>query len=117
MVNFYEGGNGTTNSVSKDHTIKYTDELNVVEFESITLRNLLDKHDIGNEKWWLHLDVEGLDDELLLTFDYSNINLPSCLIFEHEGLSEERSKNIEIWLNERGYKCNKSARNTICLLD
>lgn len=116
-VEFFEGGNGTTNSVNKEHTIKYDSNPTSVKYDSITLRDLIDKHNIGNDKWWLHLDVEDLDDKLLLSFDHSNIKLPSCLIFEHEGLNDERSRDIQNWLNERGYFCNKSARNTICLLN
>lgn len=116
-VEFFEGGNGTTNSVNKEHTIKYDNNPTSVKYDSITLRDLIDKHNIGNDKWWLHLDVEDLDDKLLLSFDHSNIKLPSCLIFEHEGLNDERSRDIQNWLNERGYFCNKSARNTICLLN
>jgi hypothetical protein len=116
-VDFYEGGDGTTNSVNKEHSSKYDSNLISVRYNSVTLRNLIDKYNIGNEKWWLHLDVEDLDDKLLLTFDHSNIQLPSCLIFEHEGLDNHRSNDIQQWLNERGYICNKSARNTICLLN
>lgn len=116
-VEFFEGGNGKTNSVNKEHTIKYDENLVSVKYNSITLRNLVDKYNIGNEKWWLHLDVENLDDKLLLTFDHSNIKLPSCLIFEHEDLGHERTNDIQNWLNLRGYICNKSARNTICLLN
>jgi hypothetical protein len=116
-VEFFEVGNGKTNSVNKEHTIKYDENLTSVKYNSITLRNLVDKYNIGNENWWLHLDVENLDDKLLLTFDYSNIQLPCCLIFEHEGLSNERTNDIQNWLNEKGYICSKSARNTICLLN
>ncbi len=65
----------------------------------------------------IKVSTEDLDDKLLLSFNHSNIQLPSCLIFEHEGLNDERSRDIQNWLNERGYFCNKSARNTICLLN
>lgn len=116
-VYFYEGGDGTTNSVNKEHTIKYDTNLTSVKYNSITLRNLIDKYNIGNEKWWLHLDVEDLDDKLLLSFNHSNIQLPSCLVFEHEGLDDSRMNDINNWLDSRGYYCQKSARNTICLLD
>lgn len=116
-VDFYEGGDGTTNSISREHTLKYDSNLRLVRYNSITLRDLLNKHNIGNEKWWLHLDVEELDDKLLLSFDYSNIQLPSCLIFEHEDINEERTNDIHNWLNDRNYYYQKSARNTICLLN
>jgi hypothetical protein len=116
-VDFYEGGDGTTNSINKEHTIKYDSNVRLVRYNSITLRDILNKHNIGNDKWWLHLDVEELDDKLLLSFDYSNIQLPSCLIFEHEDLNEERTNDIHNWLNDKNYYYQKSARNTICLLN
>jgi hypothetical protein len=117
-VEFFEGGNGKTNSVNPEHIYRSEGQIiTSTKYQSVTIRDLLNKYNIGNEKWWLHLDVEDLDDKLLLSFDHSNIQLPSCLIFEHEGLSEERSNDIHNWLNEKEYFCKKSARNTICLLN
>ena len=117
-VEFFEGGNGKTNSVNPEHIYRDNGQIiTSVKYQSVTIRDLLNKYNIGNEKWWLHLDVEDLDDKLLLSFDHSNIQLPSCLIFEHEGLSEERNNDIHNWLNDRNYYYQKSARNTICLLN
>mgnify|MGYP000152143503 CR=1 FL=1 len=114
-VEFFEGGAGYTNTVV-ERVIRHweTEEVHSSKRTSTSFNSLIEGY---GKVDWLHLDVEDLDDKLLLSFDHSNIQLPSCLIFEHEGLNDERSRDIQNWLNERGYFCNKSARNTICLLN
>jgi hypothetical protein len=118
-VRFYEAGLGHTNSVNPDHVSKYLPDLPINEkvFQSLTLRQMLDKHGIGNGKWWMHLDVEDLDDKLIVSFDYNGINLPECIIFENENLPEERFNLVSNWLQSHSYECTSSGRNTICFLN
>jgi hypothetical protein len=115
-VEFFEAGEGHTNSVNPDHVKKYLPHqlLHSFKTSSCTLREILDGYSIGNGIWWMHLDVEDLDDKLLLSFDHSNINLPDCLIFEHENLSRERYDTVLEWCRERNYSTHASGRNTIC---
>lgn len=118
-VKFYEAGLGHTNSVNPEHVSKYLPNLPKSEkvFQSLTLRQMLDKHGIGNDKWWMHLDVEDLDDKLIVSFDYSGINLPECIIYENENLPEERMNLVTDWLQRHSYECTNSGRNTICFLN
>lgn len=117
-VRFYEAGLGHTNSVNPEHVSKYLPNsvINEKVFQSFTLRQMIDKHRIGNGKWWMHLDVEDLDDKLIVSFDYTGINLPECIIFENENLPEERLTLVSNWLQSHSYECTSSGRNTICFL-
>lgn len=111
-VIFYEGGEGQTNSVDKEHVLKYTTDVREVSMSSTTVGHLYKKHTI-DEKWWLHVDAEGLDDKIIMSLD--DDNLPSCIIFEHEQFDEDRMAEINRWIKERSYSINKSYRNTICI--
>lgn len=118
-VDFFEAGPGHTNSVNPEHLKRYLPGLEATSFkaQSITLRQLLDKHNIGKHTWWLHLDVEDLDDKLLLSFDHKGISLPSCLIFEHENLTQERDEAVLKWCANCDYEVKRAGRNTICFLN
>lgn len=111
-VLFYEGGEGHANSVNKEHVLKYTSEIKEVRMSSTTLTELARRHGISG-KWWLHIDAEDLDDKLIISLEDSF--LPSCIIFEHEQLGEDRISAMNEWLYERGYETNSSHRNTICI--
>lgn len=117
-VRFYEAGLGHTNSVNPEHVSKYLPDLPISEkvFQSLTLRQMLDKHNIGNGTWWLHLDVEDLDDKLITSLDYNGINLPECIVFENENLPQDRFNSVFTWLENHLYECTSSGRNTICFL-
>jgi len=110
-VVFYEGGEGHTNSINKEHVLSYTSDIKEVEMKSTTVNNLIEKYEIDG-KWWLHLDVEDLDDKLVLSLDDGN--LPTCIIFEHEQLNENRLHELNEWLAKRSYVTKSSYRNTIC---
>jgi hypothetical protein len=111
-VIFYEGAEGQTNSVNKEHVLKYTKDVTEVNMRSVTVNHLIEKHGIGGG-WWLHVDAEGLDDKIIMSLD--DDNLPSCIIFEHEQFDEDRLREIQRWTDERSYTTNKSFRNTICI--
>jgi hypothetical protein len=67
-----------------------------------------------SENWTPDGAIKISTDNLSLAFSKEELPL---IFFEHEGLDNHRSNDIQQWLNERGYICNKSARNTICLLN
>jgi hypothetical protein len=116
-VEFFEAGAGHTNSVNPDHIKKYLPgmEISSQEINSLTMRQLTDCFGLGNgDPWWLHMDVEDLDDKLLMSFDHSGIKLPDCLIFEHENLTTEREEALLEWCRSKRYDFYKSGRNTIC---
>ena len=111
-VIFYEGGEGHVNSVNKEHILNYTNDVRETKMTSVTIEDIVKRHDIDG-KWWLHIDAEDLDDKLILSL--IDENLPDCIIFEHEQLDEERTTAIERWLKDRSYSIKKSYRNTICI--
>lgn len=113
-VTFYEGvsDRGHTNSINKEHLLKYSDNIKETKMPSVTIGHLVQKHGISGN-WWLHIDAEDFDDRLI--FSISDDCLPSCIIFEHESMSAERKENVDRWLYKRLYKQKSSYRNTICI--
>ena len=71
-------------------------EIKSFEVDCITLEELLEKHSIY-EIDWLYLDVEGIDAEILLTFDWSKYKIKR-VEFEHLHLGYYKSaiKNMMI---------------------
>lgn len=113
-IKFYEGGKGYTNSVSLDH-IKWTgvEEIKEVEKDSESLISLLERNP-GCK--WIHLDVEGIDDSLILSLEKRKDLLPELIIYEHENLSQERENSLVYFLESNGYSIYKSkSRNSIAL--
>lgn len=113
-VVFYEGDNGFTNSISKNVISQYVDE-NVITStlrESKSINDLiLESSERGKVKW-LHIDVEGLDGELI--FAIKPELLPDLLIFESLHMENSYYDNLRSYLGEQGYKIKKSGWNTIC---
>jgi GT2 family glycosyltransferase len=113
-VIFYEGGTGHTNSVSKSHIeITVKDSIREVSKKSESLISLLDRNK-GYK--WLHIDVEGIDDDLILSLNSREDLLPEILIYEHESLSKERESNLVSFLQQNSYTIYKGeSRNTIAI--
>jgi GT2 family glycosyltransferase len=110
---FYEGGTGHTNSVKKSH-IEMTVEKNIREVwkSSESLISLLEKN-LGYK--WLHIDVEGIDDELILSLEGREDLLPEVIVYEHESLPLERENILVDFLEKNNFKIFKGkSRNTIC---
>jgi len=113
-VKFYEGGKGYTNSIFIDHIIN-TGIYDVVETEkeSESIISLLSRNPNCR---WLHIDVEGLDDLLILSLKGRVDLLPDLIIYEHENLSQEREEKLVSFLTENGFSIYKSkSRNSIAL--
>jgi hypothetical protein len=81
--NSSNGGNlGFTNSVYR-HMVEMIDDKNIIEneMESISLNDLI--LETGYDKnFWLFIDAEGLDGELIESLDFSLIPKPKIIIWE-----------------------------------
>jgi hypothetical protein len=101
-VTFWEGDVSVCNSVIKEHSVGYSGD-SVVEkkYDSITISDLTEKYNISG-KWWLHVDVEGYDDELIYSLDDNN--LPDIIVFEHVNFLEEKRSKLLKWLSDRNYR-------------
>lgn len=102
-VEFFEGGEGYTNTIVEDVIRNWEkEEIKSTKRNSISITDLiLDK--CGGNIDWLHLDVEGLDSQLIMGIDTTRVNLPKFIIFEDYNLSEEKKKEIYNWFYNKGY--------------
>ena len=102
-VEFFEGGEGYTNSVVEDVIRSWeTEEINSTKRNSISITDLILKHCDGYIDW-LHLDVEGLDNELIMGIDETKVNLPNFVIFEDYNLPTEKKNEIYDFFHKKNY--------------
>lgn len=114
---FYEGPDGYTNSVKKSHLSIFTDDIKSVKMKSISLNDLIIKCGLKDDLKWLHLDVEGIDDELIMSLDDSRVKLPEIIIYETLNLDDNRKKKVVEWLESKQYSCVEAGWNTIAVLN
>jgi FkbM family methyltransferase len=102
-VEFFEGGEGYTNTIV-EKVIRHweTEEIHSTTKSSISITDLIISECDGKIDW-LHLDVEGLDAKLIMSIDENIIKLPDFIIFEDYNLSDSEKKEIYEWLGERNY--------------
>ena len=110
---FFEGPDGFTNSVIQEHTLQYTSEITKTIKKSRSLNDLICEVGLDKELKWLHLDVEGIDADLIMSLDESRVNLPEFIIYESLNLSAEKKEDVCKWLSGRGYSYKESGWNTI----
>lgn len=108
-VTWYYGGEGYTDTVVKELITDWLEENQIYQEtkSSISLQSLMDKEEYD----WLHLDVEGIDDDLIMCLSY----FPNIVIFESMNLSEERMNKLNKWFVEKKYKTTTTNGNTIAL--
>lgn len=83
-------------------------EIKSFKVPCLTLENLLDKYQIKYLDWLL-LDIEGIDAEVLLSFNWEKYNIKK-IEFEHLHLGNY-AYNIRCMLEGMGYKQVKSLNN------
>ena len=113
-VVFYEGGAGFTNSLSKEIIEKHIPSSIITETikPSKSINDLIiDSSEQGPVKW-LHIDVEGMDGELI--YAINDELLPELLLFESLHMDNEYYDNLCNYLTNKGYSITKSGWNTIC---
>jgi len=102
-VEFFEGGEGYTNTVVEKVIRNWeTEEVKSTTRSSISITDLILKECNGKIDW-LHLDVEGLDAKLIMSIDETKVKLPNFIIFEDYNLTKEEKSEIYDWLSVRGY--------------
>jgi FkbM family methyltransferase len=103
-VEFFEGGAGYTNTVV-ENVIRHweTEEINSTKRDSISITDLI-LNECGGQIDWLHLDVEGLDAQLIMSIDENKITLPNFIIFEDYNLPQDKKDEIYDWFHQRGYQ-------------
>jgi hypothetical protein len=114
-VVFYEGGNGFTNSLSKNIIEKHINvkQITTTLKPSKSINDLIIESSEQGKVKWLHIDVEGMDGELIYTIN--DDLLPELLLFESLHMENEYYDNLCNHLTNKGYSITKSGWNTICI--
>jgi hypothetical protein len=114
-VVFYEGGNGFTNSLSKNIIEKHINvkQITTTLKPSKSINNLIIETSERGKVKWLHIDVEGMDGELI--YAINDDLLPELLLFESLHMENEYYDNLCNHLTNKGYSITKSGWNTICI--
>lgn len=103
-VEFFEGGEGYTNSVVEKVIRDWeTEEIKSSFRKSISIVDLIDS-ECGGKIDWLHLDVEGLDASLIKKLSYYPEKLPNFIIFEDNNYNDVEKNDIHSWLINLGYE-------------
>jgi len=101
---FYEGESGFANSILKDHIEKFEPNSAPVKMNSISLTDLIINHGLERDCKWMHLDVEGIDSDLILSLDPTKINLPEIILYESINMTEDVKLTTRNFLESKGYK-------------
>lgn len=112
-VTFYEGGEGWTNSIVKESIEKYVESENIKSSErtSVSINNLIEEESKEGGIEWIHLDVEGLDDKLILSIREDL--LPKILVYENENIGDKSNNLVKEYLESKNYIVRFSNRNVI----
>jgi len=110
-VIFYEAtkSGGETNSILKNHIENFVDkDYREINTKSIGINELLISQGFDDLDW-LHIDIEGMDDEVILNLDFTKIHKPKVIIYEKCNTidSEKTLKFLEdngyfIWVDVNG---------------
>ena len=98
-LKFYEStsGQGLVNSVYSDYANFFNEDIIEVEKSAIGINEIILQNQENLD--WLHLDVEGLDSELIMAIDFNRVKKPKVIIYENV------PGNVLIdYLNNLGYE-------------
>jgi hypothetical protein len=114
-VIFHEGGSGFTNSLSMEIIKNYVDPEYITSSvkKSKSITDLISESSVHSPVKWMHIDVEGMDGELI--YAIREDLLPDLLLFESLHMQEEYYNKLRTYLEGNGYKVTKSGWNTICI--
>lgn len=85
-------------------SIPHLDErIHAHDVETVPLAALLERHGITSVDL-LHVDAEGLDDEIVRQIDADAPWAPRFVVFERKHLSPQRYRAVRRWLRTRNYR-------------
>ena len=101
-----DGPNYEVSSVNKEHILKHViynnklTEEGIVELSvpALTINNLFEKHNLYHIDF-LHIDAEGIDDQIIMSIDFEKYNIEK-IYFEHQHIDVD---NIVNFLSTKGY--------------
>lgn len=99
-----------TNSVKKDHVEKFSDKLKAKPMQSIAINDLLNRQ--TEPAKWLHLDVEGIDVDLIMCLPEKHISSLELIIYETLNSSEGDKQACRDFLQQRGFFVVEEGWNT-----
>jgi hypothetical protein len=106
-VEWYQGGEGYTDTVVKELIEAWIVDDTIVKSQrkSVSINQLMNQ----NEYDWLHLDVEGIDGDLILCLEQK----PNIIIYESMNLSQEMNDKLNEWFTSNQYLTLIDNGNTI----
>ena len=108
-IEWYQGGEGYTDTVVSDliHDWLEDSQITKVQKESISFVELTNQNDFD----WIHLDVEGIDGDLILSLE----KLPNVIVYESMNLDKEMESKLNEWFVKNNYNvlvCNGNTMAT-----
>lgn len=106
-VTWFQGGEGYTDTVVESLIKDWLgeDKIRATTRNSISFKKLIQ----DNEFDWIHLDVEGIDDDLILSLEKK----PNMIIFESMNLSSDRIEKLNVWFEQNNYSTITTNGNTL----
>lgn len=108
-VYWYEGGEGYTDTVVPELISGWVEPSQISKSykKSSSIKTISKVKEFD----WLHLDVEGIDDQLIVALDIR----PNIIIYESMNLEESKQKKLDEWFLMNSYKTLTSLGNTIAI--
>lgn len=108
-VEWYQGGEGYTDTVVPSVINNWLDSSEIKKSyrKSIAINNLMKDKNYD----WLHLDVEGLDGDLILALE----SKPNLIIYEDENLDIITKTKLNAWFLNNSYITIKHKHNIIAI--
>jgi len=108
-VEWYQGGEGYTDTIIPLVINSWLDSSEIKKSyrKSISINNLMENKNYD----WLHLDVEGLDGDLILALE----SRPNLIIYEDENLDIITKTKLDAWFLENSYITSKHKCNIIAV--
>lgn len=108
-VVWYQGGEGYTDTVKKDLISDWLDESQISKMtsNSISFKKLIEENDFD----WIHLDVEGIDGDLILSLK----KYPNLIVYESMNLEKKMIDDLSNFFEINGYEVAECNGNTIAL--
>lgn len=106
-VTWYQGGEGYTDTIKEGFIDKWIDKKEITKTtqSSISINTLMKDEQFD----WLHLDVEGIDADLILGLEEK----PNVIIYESMNLTQEETTRLKVWFDEFKYRTIVIGGNTM----